>query len=145
MTAVLTRRAALGAGAVVLGAGLVAGTAPAVASTAVAAPSSPAATPATASAPAVELTRSLFSGREGVSFTGLSPFGAHTLVLDEVADLTGGGDAEQRFRVLFTADAATRDGIYRLMHGVDLVATLFLARVGGGAVLEGIIDRGRTA
>ncbi|MFF5624760.1 hypothetical protein ACFY5A_05285 [Microbacterium sp. NPDC012755] len=143
MTAVISRRGVLGAGAVVLGVGMAAGAPPAVAAT-----SSRPMTDAAASAPGTDpLTpvRSMFAGREGAEFSGASPWSAHRLVLASVDDLHGGGDAENRFRLEFTTDEGARDGIYRLTQGGELVASLFLARVGGDARLEAVVDRAEGA
>ncbi|MBO9626538.1 MAG: hypothetical protein J7484_09215 [Microbacterium sp.] len=151
MTAVFTRRSALGAGAVALGAGLVgSGRTAAFATTDDEAPDAAAdatATPsdagagAPASADPLLPTRSLFAGHEGREYHGASSWSEHRLVLDGVGDLPGGGDAENRFSVTFTTDEDARDGIYRLLHEGELVASLFLAKAGGTARLEGIVDR----
>lgn len=149
MTAVFSRRGVLGVGAVALGVGAAAG-APAAASGSVTA-IDPVAAGAASVAPATSATsptpdpdrpvRSLFAGREGSSFTGSSQWSEHRLVLVEVGDLIVGGDPEHRFRVEFEADAAARDGIYRLSQGGEHLATLFLVRVENGARLEGIVHR----
>lgn len=142
MTAVLSRRGVLGAGAVVVGAGLTAGGLPASAATTPPSSSGGAAAPASASPTDPLLpVRSLFAGREGVEFVGFSQWSEHRLVLSEVGDLAGNGDAEHRFRVVFSADAAARDGIYRILKGGELIASLFLASVTDAPLLEGIVDR----
>lgn len=148
MTAVISRRGVLGVGAVALGVGVAAGT-PAAATGSVAATGKGAALAAsapdaaTASVPLdpERPVRSLFSGREGSSYTGSSQWSEHRLVLVEVGDLQAGGDPEHRFRVQFEADAGARDGTYRLTQGGEHLATLFLARVENGTRLEGIVHR----
>ncbi len=149
MTAVFSRRSALGAGAVALGAGLVGGgRTAAFATTEDEAPDADSA--ATTSAPGAAApasidpltpTRSLFAGHEGREYQSASPWSAHRLVLESVGDLPGEGDLENRFSVTFLTDDGARDGIYRLLHEGELVASLFLARAGGGARLEAIVDR----
>lgn len=149
MTAVFSRRGALGAGAVALGAGLAIGARPAVADSGTGSlPASAAhaddtgagATAAAAFDPTMPV-RSLFAGHEGREYLGFSPWSQHALVLDRVEALPGEGDTEHRFRVEFSTDAGARDGLYRLQHGGELVAVLFLVRVGPDARLEGIVDR----
>lgn len=138
MTAVLSRRGVLGAGAIAVGAGLTVGAVPASAATVM----SRADSAVSASAPDPQTpVRSLFTGREGTQFVGMSQWSEHRLVLTEVADLQGGGDAEHRFRVAFTTDEGARDGIYRVLHGGASIASLFLARVSGAPMLEGVVDR----
>ncbi|WP_433585342.1 hypothetical protein [Microbacterium hydrocarbonoxydans] len=141
MTVVLSRRGVLGAGAVAVGAGLAAGGLPAAAATSSSIPSS-----AAGSASAVQVdpllpVRSLFTGREGVEFVGFSPWSEHRLVLVEVGDLAGAGDAEHRFRLAFTTDEGARDGIYRILKDGALIASLFLAAVTDAPILEAIVDR----
>lgn len=139
MTAVLSRRGVLGAGAVAVGVGLASGGLPASAATSIH-------SSAAASASAVQVdpllpVRSLFTGREGVEFVGFSPWSEHRLVLVEVGDLTGAGDAEHRFRLAFTTDAGARDGIYRILKDGAIVASLFLAAITDAPILEAIVDR----
>lgn len=142
MTSGLSRRTALGAGAVALGAAAVGTAAPAQAQQATrtaAASTTPAGT--AASDPATPV-RSQFLGREGTAYHGASQWSAHRLELALVGDLPGGGDAEHRFAVRFTTDDAARDGIYRLTAPGEADAILYLSRVGGGApTLEGVVDR----
>lgn len=147
MTAVLSRRGVLGAGAVALGIGATAGTgAAAAAAPADSAPTEAARSPqAATSAAAVDpLTpvRSMFTGREGAVYAAFSSFSAHELVLDRVGDLPGGGDAEHRFRVEFRTDDSARDGLYRLLQNGELVALLYFVRVTEQPRLEAIVDRG---
>lgn len=143
MTAVLSRRGVLGAGAVAVGAGLAAGGLPASAATSSSAPSSAGAAAAASAAridPLVPV-RSLFTGREGVEFLAFSAWSEHRLVLAEVGDLPGDGDAEHRFRVAFTTDDGARDGIYRILEDGEFIASLFLAAVTAAPVLEAVVDR----
>lgn len=147
MTAVFSRRSALGAGAIALGAGLVGGGRTAAFATtdeAVDADSVVTSTPGAAAPASVDPltpTRSLFAGNEGREYAGASPWSEHRLVLESVGDLPGEGDLENRFSVTFLTDDGARDGIYRLVHEGELVALLFLARAGSGARLEAIVDR----
>ncbi|MFK4729757.1 hypothetical protein ROT00_08740 [Agromyces mediolanus] len=144
MTTALSRRGALGAGAVALGAAAVAAAGPAQAQ-----PTGPGRA-ATASAagdgggafdPAIPV-RSQFLGREGVVYDGASQWSAHRLVLTHLGDLPGGGDPEHRFAVRFASDEAARDGLYRLTAAGEPDALLYLVRAGGAdPLLEGIVDR----
>lgn len=150
MTAGFSRRGVLGVGAVALGVGVAAG-APSVATGASSSPrggASASAADLIDTAPAIDPDRplrSLFTGREGTTYTGSSQWSEQHLVLTELGDLAGGGEDEHRFRVVFLADATARDGIYRLTHGGVHVASIFLARVGEDARLEGIINRSEGA
>lgn len=142
MTAVLSRRGVLGVGAVAVGAGLTAGGLPASAATSSSSSSAAAVAPASASqADPLFPVRSLFTGSVGAGYVGFSHWSEHRLVLAEVADLPGDGDTEHRFRLVFTTDDAARDGIYRLLQGPELIASLFLARVTGAPLLEAVVDR----
>ncbi|WP_217177051.1 hypothetical protein [Streptomyces sp. AC495_CC817] len=152
MTAVFSRRSALGAGAVALGVGLVAGGRTAASATtgdggavASSAASSGAAGVRTSASDPLLPTRSLFAGEEGRDYVGVSPWAQRRLVLERVEDLAGEGDPEHRFAVSFRAEESARDGIYRLVREGELVASLFLVRAGGGTSLEAVIDRGSAA
>lgn len=149
MAAVLSRRGLFGAGAVALGVGAIAGgpvvSSPASATISNASASRSSAWSAGASArmpmdPDNPL-RSLFTGQEGTEYTGSSAWSAHRLVLLDVADLPGDGDAEHRFRLVFATDDSARDGIYRIVRDGDHLASLFLARVSVASHLEAIVDR----
>lgn len=137
MPAVLSRRGVLGAGAVALGIGV-------VAPAAHASPARPAA--ASEQSPGIEHdplvpVRSMFAGHEGQEYVGMAPWSQHRLVLSSIGDLQDATDPEHGFRVDFTSDADARDGIYRILQGGELVASLFLARVTEDPRLEAVVDR----
>lgn len=136
MTAVFSRRGVLGAGLVVASAGLVTGAASASAATAPASVSS-----SESVVDPLLPVRSQFAGRIGVEYAAASERSIHRLVLSEVEDLPGGGDAENRFAVTFATDDGARDGTYRLSIDGAHVATLFCARVSDAPRLQAIIDR----
>ncbi|MGW8482657.1 hypothetical protein ACWGJP_05920 [Microbacterium sp. NPDC055903] len=140
MTAVFSRRSVLGAGVVATGVGLAVGSGPAAARSESAGDAA-----AAVSHDPLAPVRSLFSGHEGREYIAASPRAMHRLTLAEVGDLHGGGDAENRFRVVFTTGEDARDGIYRIQQDGALLASLFLARVSGHPELEGIVDRSERA
>lgn len=153
MTAVVSRRGVLGAGAVALGVGMTAGASAVPAASASTGADSSARADSTARSDAAKASvfdpglpvRSMFTGREGAVHQGFSTVSAHELVLDSIDDLGGTGDPEHRFRLLFRTDSTAVDGIYRLLRDGELVASLFLARVIADGWLEAVVDRGEQA
>ncbi len=142
MTAVFSRRGLLGAGVVAVGAGVAIGAAPAAGATA---SSQATASAASAAIDPLRPVRSQFADRIGAVFVGTSERSTHELVLEEVRDLPGGGDAENRYAVVFRADDGARDGTYRLTIDGAHVATLFFAAVSSTPSLEAIVDRSEAA
>lgn len=153
MTAVVSRRGVLGAGAVALGVGITAGASAVPAASASTRADSSARADSTARSDAAKASafdpalpaRSTFAGHEGETYQGFSTVSAHELVLDSVDDLGGTGDPELRFRLLFRTDGAAADGIYRLLRDGELVTSLFLARVISEGLLEAVVDRAERA
>ncbi|MGX5697343.1 hypothetical protein ACWKWP_14175 [Agromyces soli] len=144
MTAVITRRLALGAGVAAVGAAALAAPVPASAASAGAGTvrtAAAAAEPDASGSPLLPV-RSQFAGREGLAYSGASQWATHRLVLLDLDDLQGRGDPEHRFAVRFTTDAGARDGLYRLSASGEPDAVLYLVRVGGeSSVLEAVVDR----
>lgn len=143
LAAVFSRRSALGAGVAVVGTAAFAANAPAAAAPGRAVPTVAGSTSDAAEGfdPSLPV-RSQFAGLEGTVYQGASQWSVHRLVLERVADLPGGGDAEQRFALQFATDGGARDGLYRLQSHGRPDAVLYLVRVGGDdQALEAIIDR----
>jgi hypothetical protein len=131
----VSRRAVLGAGATVVGA-LIVGTV---------AEASPAGAATTSTKTTVPLTRSLYSGQIGRTFTAVVGRQSHQLTLNRILNVDGATSAQANtsFNLIFTSKSRPAEGIYTISRTGVAAQRFFLGHLGDGESMQALVNRTR--